>query len=133
MFYQINHYNDLTANNKKFEATYQNGKYGFTVDGTFYEIGEGGNKMLDYSNKVELSASSTTNSPFDGEFIIDRSNAGSGLSITINGCIVQKSNVIARAHDENSTNGFLPMYLPVRQGDIIVMPAGATGRIVPYT
>ena len=31
--------NDLTANSQKFEASYQNGKYGFMINNTFYEIG----------------------------------------------------------------------------------------------
>ena len=32
----------LTANNNLFQAAYQNGQYGFVVDGTFYAIGGGG-------------------------------------------------------------------------------------------
>lgn len=34
---------DLTANNKKYQADYQNGKYGFTINNEFYQIG--GNTM----------------------------------------------------------------------------------------
>ena len=44
--------NDLTANSKKFEASYQNGKYGFTIDGIFYEIGGVGMPLLDFANPL---------------------------------------------------------------------------------
>lgn len=44
--------NDLTANSQKFEASYQNGKYGFTINGTFYEIGGGGMPELDFANPI---------------------------------------------------------------------------------
>jgi hypothetical protein len=50
--------NDLTANSQKFEASYQNGKYGFTIDGTFYEIGGGGMPTLDYTNYLHVFTSS---------------------------------------------------------------------------
>lgn len=42
--------NDLTANSNKFEATYQNGKYGFTIDNTFYEIGGGSMKCVKFGH-----------------------------------------------------------------------------------
>ena len=43
---------DLTANSQKFEASYQNGKYGFMINGTFYEIGGGGMPELNYTNPL---------------------------------------------------------------------------------
>lgn len=33
---------DLTANNKKYQADYHNGKYGFMINNQFYELGGGG-------------------------------------------------------------------------------------------
>ena len=44
--------NDLTANDNKFEATYQNGKYGFTINGTFYEIGGGSMPTLNFASPL---------------------------------------------------------------------------------
>lgn len=44
--------NDLTANSQKFEASYQNGKYGFTINGIFYEIGGGGMPNFNYSTPL---------------------------------------------------------------------------------
>ena len=44
--------NDLTANNKKFQANYQNNKYGFLIDGNFYEIGGGGMPNLNYGSPL---------------------------------------------------------------------------------
>lgn len=52
--------NDLTANSQKFAASYQNGKYGFTINGTFYEIGGGSMPALDYSNPLKTFDSSTS-------------------------------------------------------------------------
>lgn len=52
--------NDLTANGKKYTASYQNGKYGFTINGTFYEIGGGSMPALDYSNPLKTFDSSTS-------------------------------------------------------------------------
>lgn len=50
--------NDLTANNNKFQATYQNNKYGFEIDGTFYEIGGSGMPFLNYSSPLKILTSS---------------------------------------------------------------------------
>lgn len=44
--------NDLTANNYTFEASYQNGKYGFMINNTFYQIGGGSMVVLDYANPL---------------------------------------------------------------------------------
>lgn len=52
--------NDLTANSNKFEASYQNGKYGFTINNTFYEIGGGSMPALDYDNPLHTFDSALT-------------------------------------------------------------------------
>jgi hypothetical protein len=44
--------NDLTANSQKYKASYSNGKYGFTIDDVFYEIGGGGMPTLNYSSPL---------------------------------------------------------------------------------
>jgi hypothetical protein len=80
--------NDLTANSKKFEASYQNGKYGFTIDGVFYEIGGGGMPILDFANPLHrftsggdgLSYTATGECYLYGTFV-----GGAGHGITING------------------------------------------------
>lgn len=49
---------NLRANNQNFAAAYQNGKYGFTINGNFYEIGGGGMPDLDYRNYLHAFTSS---------------------------------------------------------------------------
>ena len=49
--------NDLIANNKKFQANYQNNKYGFLIDGNFYEIGGGGMPNLNYGSPLHTFSS----------------------------------------------------------------------------
>lgn len=45
--------NELTANSQKFEAAYEGGKYGFTIDNQFYELGGGGGMpTLDYTTPL---------------------------------------------------------------------------------
>ena len=48
--------NDLTANNKKFQASYSNGKYGFMIDNTFYEIGGANMKCAKFGTVFPTSA-----------------------------------------------------------------------------
>lgn len=43
----------LTANSKTMQLSYVNGKYGITIDGTFYELGGGGMPALDYANPLK--------------------------------------------------------------------------------
>ena len=42
----------LQANSKTAQLTYSNGKYGFTINGTFYELGGGGMPFLNYTNPL---------------------------------------------------------------------------------
>lgn len=85
--------NDLTANNNKFEASYQNGKYGFIIDGTFYEIGGGGMPNLNLAKPLfkfdsgHLSYTATKDCYVMGS-LSSGANTGiqhSTLSITTNG------------------------------------------------
>ncbi len=50
---------NLTANNNQFTASYQNNKYGFTVDGEFYQIGGGGMPTLDFANPLHYFSTSS--------------------------------------------------------------------------
>jgi hypothetical protein len=61
--------NDLTANSNKFEASFQNGKYGFMINGTFYEIGGGGMPILDFANPKKTFSVSDSYTAQDGDYI----------------------------------------------------------------
>jgi len=52
--------NDLTSNNNKYIASYQNSKYGFVINGTFYEIGGGGMPILNWSQPLYTFSDSNT-------------------------------------------------------------------------
>ena len=65
----------LIANSKTAQLSYSNGKYGFTIDGTFYELGGGSGMQKNYliaSNqifKIDISElSNTTELVFGGFF-----------------------------------------------------------------
>jgi len=89
--------NDLTANSNKFEATYQNGKYGFIVDGTFYEIGGGSMRVVKTGHGVTSGTTPVTINlgetiPID-KYYVELSGAQSGnrsgnISGTIYGSLV---------------------------------------------
>lgn len=98
--------NDLTANSNKFEATYQNGKYGFMINGTFYEIG-GGGMYPDYDNVIHTFNGETTYTvPQDG-FLVGTYQPSSGTRpLGINDSYIAPSNVEAY----------------VKQGDVITFP-----------
>lgn len=48
----------LTANSKSYSASYQSGKYGFTIDGAFYQLGGGSMPKLDYAHPIHVFNSS---------------------------------------------------------------------------
>lgn len=52
--------NDLTANSNKFEAAYQDGKYGFIINDTFYEFGGGRMKVFKGTDTIAAAANSST-------------------------------------------------------------------------
>lgn len=61
---------DLTANSHQFKAGYQNGKYGFTINNVFYEIGGGSMPILDFANPVKTFTSNTdTYTATGGEYL----------------------------------------------------------------
>lgn len=97
---------NLTANNNKFEATYQNGKYGFTINGAFYEIGGGG--MLDFKNtrtivndKDTITASSKSKVLYHLQGTQSKPNCS--IQVTYDGVTKTISQVaVDGAHDSNS-------------------------------
>lgn len=52
----------LRANGYDGQLAYQGGKYGFTINSTFYALGGGSMPELDFANKVELSTTAMTTS-----------------------------------------------------------------------
>jgi hypothetical protein len=48
---------DLTANNKKYKADYQNGKYGFTIDNEFHPFNKGTIYLGEYSANTTIDVS----------------------------------------------------------------------------
>lgn len=103
---------DLTANSNKFEASYQNGKYGFMINGTFYEIGGGGAMYPDYDNVIHTFNGETTYTvPQDG-FLVGNYNPSAGVRpLGINDCYINPNNVEAY----------------VKQGDVLTFPIAIVG------
>lgn len=98
--------NDLTANSQKFEASYQNGKYGFMINNTFYQIGGGNMKMVKSGN---VTVQGQTNA------IVDLSNLGfssrqdfivilSGAGFTSNSVSGNAGSLSTCIVDETATN-----------------------------
>ena len=70
---------DLTANNKQFSASYRNGKYGFEIDGTFYEIGGSTMPTLNYTTPLHnFSAGNLTYTATKECYLVGTILAGSG-------------------------------------------------------
>lgn len=118
--------NDLTANNNKFEADYQNGKYGFTINGIFYEIGGGSNMYnLDYSGFVNVKTAGNYTATKDGRLIVNVIDSAGG-NITING-----HSIIPEA-SQSSGVGTIHFDLPIKKGDVIISTF-ATNQLGRYT
>ena len=89
--------NDLTANLQKFKASYQNGKYGFMINGTFYKIGGGGMKSKIYSGNTTNGGSTTVNisslglSSVNDYFVILNVGGPAATNQAINGYITDKT------------------------------------------
>lgn len=79
---------DLTANNKTFKASYQNGKYGFMVGSAFYQIGGGGMPELDFANAVDISKNTSGYTTTKAGAIVGRANSGSACTISANGIAI---------------------------------------------
>ena len=74
----------LTANNNKYIATYQNGKYGFMVGNTFYEIGGGSMPKLNFTTPLHTFDSSHLSFTADKECYLAGTISASS-STTLNG------------------------------------------------
>lgn len=106
---------DLTANSNKFEATYQNGKYGFTINGTFYEIGGGNMRVVKTGSGTTSNDSPVTiqlgeTIPVDKYFVLINSDVGYGGS-GFTGCVrlytkTTTSFTLKAAHSNNTAYGY---------------------------
>ena len=103
--------NDLTANSQKFKANYQNGKYGFMINGTFYEIGGSGMPNLDYTNAQAVKGAFTA--PKDG-YLMGVLMAGAYGDVVIGGKV---HIVVPNAVAEMSF-----MSAPIKQGTSVSAP-----------
>jgi len=120
--------NDLTANSQKFEASYQDGKYGFIINGTFYELGGGDMPILDFGNALVNFATTTSvvnvTIPNDGnDYYIFGS--GGNASISINSVVIAN----ASASLYNWTNANIPL-IKLQAGDVVqsnAVPNSASG------
>lgn len=124
--------NQLSANNNIFKAAYQNGKYGFMIDGTFYEIGGNAMYNLDYSGFVNVKTAGSLTPSKDGRLIVNVIDSING-NITING-----KGLIPEAA-QSAGVGTIHFDLPIKAGDVIVstFPTNQNGRysnidFIPY-
>jgi len=81
--------NDLTANSQKFEASYQNGKYGFMINNTFYQIGGSSIPNLNFTSPLHtFSANNLTYTASKECYLYGTMNgtnsSGTGITLTIN-------------------------------------------------
>lgn len=120
--------NQLSANDNLFKAAYQNGKYGFIIDGTFYEIG-GGGMLLDTSNVVSLIGVASYTTRKDGELKVAITNGTTG-DILING-----KSIFTTTTPDSSTVGILTFSYPIPTGTIItntIDTSTSKARIVKF-
>ena len=118
--------NDLTANNNKFEASYSNGKYGFMINNTFYEIGGGGMPILDYANPLHT-FDSTLRYTATKECYLCGTIYATGGSLTIK---INNTNVAQVAGTNTSQfnirNDVYVAPLKLNTGDIVVLSSAST-------
>lgn len=81
---------DLTANSKKYSASYQNGKYGFMIDNVFYEIGGDVMPALDFANPLHTFSSGNLSYTATQECYLCGDVNGGGI-VNINGVGIQGS------------------------------------------
>ena len=74
----------ITANNNVYQASYSSGKYGFTINGTFYEIGGGGMPDLDFANPLySFNSSHTSYTPTGECYLMGDTRATASHTVTI--------------------------------------------------
>lgn len=101
--------NDLTdipqlkANSKSAQLTYLNNKYGFTINGTFYEIGGSSMPILDFANPVHMLSAGNLSYTTNKELYLCGLVTGFGnvITLTIDGTVVGTFGTSAQVHTES--------------------------------
>ena len=126
--------NDLTANSNKFEASYQNGKYGFTINGTFYEIGGGGMPILDYANPIKLLTGRDGDN--SGSYTVPRDcymtgilAGGGGSQAGAKVFKIDGTDVFSFYHDASETNLVLVPITKLKQGQVLTYSGWDTSQV----
>lgn len=115
----------LTANSNELVADYQDGKYGFTIDGLFYALtsGSGGGGAPDFSNPIAIS-SGTAVSEDCIVFICPNVPAGNNQSrdniwFKVNGNSVYYSiNLLAATYYYITVTGGGALQIQLKAGDV---------------
>lgn len=118
----------ISANDNIFKAAYQNGKYGFIIDGTFYEIG-GGSMLLDTSNVVSLIGVASYTTQKDGELKVAVTNGTTG-DIKIN-----EKSIFTIATPDSTSIGIITFSYPIPAGTKItntIETSSSKARIVKF-
>ena len=105
----------LTANSKTAQLTYSNNKYGFTINGTFYEIGGGGMPLLDFANPLHTFSSS-------GSYTATKECYLCGTFTSDNTTLKINSTTVMENSHTSSFNGLKGNYIPplrLKSGDIV--------------
>lgn len=112
--------NDLTANSQKFEASYQNGKYGFTINGTFYEIGGVGMPALDYNNPLHTFASVLTYTAVNDCYL-------HGVYLPYNNKLTVNGKEMC---PYTASSGFVPLTWKLSPGDIVTVQGAVSSLYI---
>lgn len=117
--------NDLTANNNKFEATYQNGKYGFTIDNVFYQIGGGSMPALKWSSPLHTFSSGNLTFTASKDCYLYgsvRAEVTSNIRVKINNTIVLNGSIVGSGSGIALSTIMVPC-TRLRSGDTVTVDA----------
>ena len=103
----------LKANSKSAQLTYSSGKYGFTINNTFYEIG-GGGMYPDFKNKITTLTLGPSNN-----YTVPKDCYLYGRGICTSGTRALKINGHSVAGCDSSNTSANLVSIPVQQGDVL--------------
>ena len=99
----------LKANSKSAQLTYSSGKYGFTINNTFYEIGGGGMPTLNYTTPLWSPASSSLSYTATKDCYLVGQMSGTNATIKINNVTYYSNNTDYRNY----------VFLKLSSGDVV--------------
>ena len=121
--------NDLTANNNKFQATFLNGKYGFTINNVFYEIGGAGMPTLNFTTPLHNFGTTLTYTATKDCYLVGA--LANNTSVSINGIVVGHNTIAISQYNagaiSSSRIACMPM-VKVSSGDTITV-SGACSEL----